>query len=346
GGAAGPARRRRQDLGVVGEGSGRAPRLARWSDAVKKWTSCVLLLLALAPEAPAQSWPVRPARFVVGTGQDIIPRIVGEKLSGAWGQQVIVDPRPGGGGVNAAEIVARAAPDGYTWLCSTAVYTIHAGLYAKPPFDIVKDYEPVTLIGTGTFLLAVNPSVPAKSVAELLALARERPGKINYASSGVGTPPHLAGEMLKSMARIDLFHVPYKSVPASLPDLMAGQVQMSFIFAPTVLPHVKSGKLRGLAVTSAKRALIAPELPTVAEAGLPGYEVVGWNAIHVPKGTAQGIVARINADTGKVLHLSDIRERMMGMGFEAAETSVQEFDAFTRRDVARWTKVIKEARIQ
>ena len=314
----------------------------KWRLARASWAAA---LLALGAEASAQTYPVRPVRFVVGTGQDMIARVVGEKLSAAWGQQVIVDPRPGGGGVNAAEIVARAAPDGHTWLCSTAVYTIHAGLYAKPPFDIVKDFDPVALIGTGTFLLAVNPSVPAKSVAELIGLARERPGRINYASSGVGTPPHLAGEMLKSMANIDLFHVPYKSVPASIPDLISGQVQMSFIFAPTALPFAKSGKLRALAVTSAKRSQIAPELPTMAESGLPAYEVVGWNAIHVPKGTPPAVIGKINADTRKVVRLPDVRERMSGMGFEAVESTVQECDAFTRRDVARWTKVIKEARI-
>jgi tripartite-type tricarboxylate transporter receptor subunit TctC len=315
---------------------------------MKTWlarSACVLLLCGLIAEASAQTWPVRPVRFVVGTGQDVIARLVGEKLSTAWGQQVIVDPRPGGDGVNAAEIVARAAPDGYTWLCSTAVYTIHAGLYAKPPFEIVRDFDPAALIGTGTFLLTVHPSVPAKSVAELISFARERPGKINYASSGVGTPPHLAGEMLKSMAHIDLFHVPYKSVPASIPDLLTGQVQMAFIFAPSALPLTKPGKLRALAVTSATRSQIAPELPTMAESGLPAYEAVGWNAIHVPKGTPAAIISRINIDTRKAVRLPDIRERMFAMGFEAAELTVQEFDAFTKRDVARWTRVIKEARI-
>ena len=305
-----------------------------------------MLFLAVFSEARAQTYPVRPVRLVVGTGQDVIPRIVAERLSAMWVQQVIVDPRPGGGGVNAAEIVAKAAPDGHTWLLSTAVYTIHAGLYAKPPFHIVQDFAPVTLIGTATFLLAVNPSVPAKSVTDLIRLAREKPGQLNYASSGVGTPPHLAGEMLKSMARIDLFHVPYKSVAATIPDLLSGQVQMMFQFAPTALPFVKSGKLRGLAVTSAKRSQIAPELPTVAESGLPGFEVVGWNGVHVPKGTSQSIIGKINADALKVIRLADVRERMITMGFEAAETTVQEFDAFTRTDVARWTKVIKEARIQ
>ena len=315
---------------------------------MKTWRArgaCVLLLCGLVAAASAQTWPVRPVRFVVGTGQDVIARLVAEKLSAAWGQQVIVDPRPGGGGVNAAEIVARAAPDAYTWLCSTAVYTIHAGLYAKPPFDIVRDFDPVALIGTGTFLLTVHPSVPAKSVAELISFARERPGKINYASSGIGTPPHLAGEMLKSMARIDLFHVPYKSVGSSIPDLLTGQVQMAFIFAPSALPLTKSGKLRALAVTSATRSQIAPELPTMAESGLPAYEAVGWNAIHVPKGTPAAIISRINAETRKAVRLPDVRERMFSLGFEAADLTVQEFDAFTKRDVARWTRVIKEARI-
>lgn len=315
---------------------------------MKTWlarSACVLLLCGVIAQASAQTWPVRPVRFVVGTGQDVIARLVSEKLSIAWGQQVIVDPRPGGGGVNAAEIVARAAPDAYTWLCSTAVYTIHAGLYAKPPFDIVRDFDPVALIGTGAFLLTVHPSVPAKSVAELISFARERPGKINYASSGVGTPPHLAGEMLKSMAHIDLFHVPYKSVPASIPDLLTGQVQMAFIFAPSALPLTKPGKLRALAVTSAMRSQIAPELPTMAESGLPAYEAVGWNAIHVPKGTPAAIISRINTDTRKAVRFPDVRERMFAMGFETAELTVQEFDAFTKRDVARWTRVIKEARI-
>jgi tripartite-type tricarboxylate transporter receptor subunit TctC len=314
-----------------------------------KWmacNACLAVFLSGAADTLAQTYPLRPVRFVVGTGQDMIARILGEKLSAAWGQQVIVDPRPGGGGVNAAEIVARAAPDAYTWLCSTAVYTIHVGLYRKPPFHIVDDFAPVTLIGTATFLFTVNPSVNAKTVAELIKLAREQPGKINYSSSGIGTPPHLAGEMLKSMARIDLFHVPYKSVPVSLPDLLSGQIQMSFIFAPTALPFVKSGKLRGLAVTSAKRSQIAPDLPTVAESGLPGFEVVGWNGIHVPRGTPQAVIGKINADAVKAIRLADVRERMITMGFEAAETTVQEFDSFTRTDAARWTKVVKEAKIQ
>ena len=305
--------------------------------------------MALAPAmmqaALAQTFPARPVRVVVGPGQDLVARLVGQKLTGAWGQQVIVDPRPGGGGANAADIAARAAADGYTWLLSTAVFTINAGLYAKPPYDLVRDFAPAALLGTATFLLVVHPSVPAKSVAELIRLAREKPGRLNYSSAGVGTPPHLAGEMLKSMARIDLFHVPYKSVAATIPDLLIGQVQMSFQFAPTALPYVQAGKLRALAVTSAKRSLIAPELPTVAESGLPGFEVVGWNGVHVPRGTPRPIIGRINADTLKVVRIPDLQERMISMGFEAAEMTPEEFAVFVRTDIARWAKVIKEAGI-
>lgn len=315
---------------------------------VARFAGCVsiVLLPAFVPATSAQTYPARPVRVVVGPGQDLVPRLVAQKLTGMWGQQVIVDPRPGGGGANAADIAGKSGPDGYTWLLSTAVYTINAALYVKPPYDLVRDFAPAALLGTATFLLMVHPSVPAKSVAELIQLAREKPGRLNYASAGVGTPPHLAGEMLKSMARIDLFHVPYKSVATTIPDLLSGQVQMSFQFAPTALPYAKAGKLRALAVTSAKRSLIAPELPTVAESGLPGFEVVGWNGVHVPRGTPQPIVGKINADTRQVIGLPDIQERMIAMGFEASEMSIEAFAGFVRTDVARWAKVIKEAGIQ
>jgi tripartite-type tricarboxylate transporter receptor subunit TctC len=306
----------------------------------------IALSFAVAPATFAQAYPARPVRVVVGPGQDLVARLVGQKLTVRWRQQVIVDPRPGGGGANAADIAGKAAADGYTWLLSTAVFTINPALYAKPPYDLVRDFDPVALWGTATFLLVVHPSVPAKSVAELIQLARQKPGQINYSSAGVGTPPHLAGEMLKSMAHVNLFHVPYKSVAATIPDLLSGQVQMSFQFAPTALPYVRNGKLRGLAVTSAKRSLIAPELPTVAESGLPGFEVVGWNGVHVPRGTPRAVIGRINADTLEVIRIPELQERMLTMGFEPAETTPEEFARFVRTDVARWTKVIKDAGIQ
>lgn len=306
----------------------------------------ILLLTALPSAAPAENYPARPVRLVVGPGQDLIARLVGQKLSGIWGQQIIVDPRPGGGGAIAADIVAKATPDGHTWLLSTAVFTINPGLYAKPPYDLVRDFAPVVLLGTASFFLVVHPSVPAKSVAELVQIAREKPGRISYSSSGVGTPPHLAGEMFKSMARINLFHVPYKSVAATIPDLLSGQVQMSFQFAPTALPYVKSGKLRALAVSSANRSPLAPDLPTVAESGLPGFEVIGWNGVHVPKGTSRAIIARINTDTLRVLKLPDIQERMSAGGLDPASGTPDEFGAFVKADVARWAKAIRDAGIQ
>lgn len=307
--------------------------------------ACIALLLALVPQAFAQPFPTKPVRFVLGPGQDMVARLVSQKLSDMWHQQVIVDQRPGGGGINSVEVAGRAAADGYTWLLTTAVHTINPGLFVKPPYDIERDFAPVTLVGTAAFLLVVHPSLPAKSVQDLIGLAREKPGQINFSSSGVGTPPHLAAEMLKSMAKIELYHVPYKSVAVSIPDLLSGQVPMSFMFTPTVLPHVQSGKVRALAVTSAKRSQLTPDLPTVAESGLPGFEVIGWNAVHVPRGTPKPTIDKISADIVRVVRLPEVRDRMLTMGFDAAGMTPEQFAAFVRADVARWKKVIREARI-
>lgn len=308
--------------------------------------ACACALCLGAAAASAQLFPARAVRVVVGPGQDTVARLTAEKLAALWGQPVIVDPRPGGGGANAAELVAKAAADGHTWLLSTAVFTINASLYAKPPYDLARDFAPVAMLGTAPFLLVIHPSLPAKSLAELLRLARQRPGQLNYGSSGVGTPPHLAGEILKSMARVDLFHVPYKSVAAAMPELLSGEVQMAFVFVPSALAHVRRGRLRALAVTSARRSAIVPELPTVAESGLPGFEVIGWNGVHVPRGTSDAVIGRINGDTRQVLKLGELRERMGALGFEPAPQSVSEFAAFVRADLARWARVIREAGIR
>jgi tripartite-type tricarboxylate transporter receptor subunit TctC len=210
----------------------------------------------------------------------------------------------------------------------------------------VRDFAPVTLLATATFYLLVHPSVPAKSVSELIQLAREKPGQLNYSSSGPGTPPHLAGEMFKSMARVNIVHVPYKSAAAATTDLLGGHVQVSFQYAPTALPHYKSGKLRALAVTSAKRSLTAPELPTVAESGLPGFEVIGWNGVHVPVGTPRRIITRINKDTLDVLKAADVRDRMLGAGLETAGNTPEEFAAFVKTDLAHWAKLIEQTGIR
>lgn len=306
---------------------------------------CAALVSGLAP-AFAETYPARPVRVVVGPGSDFPPRLIGQKLADAWGQQVIIDQRPGGGGAIALDIAAKSSPDGHTWLISTAAFTINASLYPGSPYSLVRDFAPVTLLATATFYLLLHPSVPAKSVLELIQLAREKPGQLNYSSAGPGTPPHLAGEMLKNMARVNIVHVPYKSAAAATTDLLGGHVQVSFQYAPTALPHYRSGKARALAVTSAKRSLTAPELPTVAESGLPGFEVIGWNGVHVPAGTPRRVIAKISKDAQDVLKLQDVRERMLGAGLEVAGNTPEAFAVFVKNDLAHWADVIRQTGVK
>ncbi|HEX2828021.1 MAG TPA: tripartite tricarboxylate transporter substrate binding protein [Burkholderiales bacterium] len=314
----------------------------------------LLILLASVPPAAAQppstgsgqGFPTKPIRLIVGPGSDLVARLVGSRLTPMWGQQIVVDARPGAGGAIALETVAKANPDGYTWLLSTAVYTIHAALYEKPAADLGRDFAPVTNLASASFFLLVHPSVPAKSVHELIELARAKPGQLNYASAGVGTPPHLAAEMFKSMAKIGIVHVPYKSVAIGMTDLLAGQVQLTFQFAPTVLPHMKAGRLRALGVSSLRRYVLAPDVPTLSESGLAGFEVIGWNGVHVPKGTPAAVVAKMNADIRQVLKLPDVQERLLASGLDEAGAPVEDFAAFVKRDIARFSKVIKEAGIR
>jgi tripartite-type tricarboxylate transporter receptor subunit TctC len=316
----------------------------------RRLAACICAVLAVAAgnalAASSEVFPNKPLRVVVGPGTDFLPRLLAPKLFAVWNQQLVVDQRPGGGGAIAADIVSKAAPDGHTWLISTAVFTINAGMYAKPPFNLERDFAPVTGLATATFLMLVHPAVQAKTVTEFIQLARDKPGQINYASSGVATPPHLAGEMMKSLARVNMLHVPYKSAAASLNELLAGQVQMTFQFMPAALPHVKSGRLRALGVSSAKRSPLAPELPTIIEAGLPGFEVIGWNGVHVPRGTPRAIIERVNAELVKALALPDVQERMAAAGLEPSGGSPEAFAAFVTKDLARWAKVIKDAGIQ
>lgn len=307
--------------------------------------ACVVLWSGLLPAAFAQTYPAKPVRVVLGLGSDLLPRLAAQKLSGVWGQQVIVDQRPGGAGAIATEIVAKSNPDGYTWLISTATHTINAGFSPHVPSSLVIDFAPVMLLATAPYYLLVHPSVPAKSVSELVEYARAKPGQLNYSTSGIGSPPHLAAELLKIMARINVVHVPYKSSAAATTDLLGGHVQVSFQYAPTAMPHVKSGKLRVLAVTGAKRSLIAPEFPTVAESGFPDFEVLGWNGVHVPKGTPKPVITRINKDTLAVLKLPDVRDRMLTAGLEPAGTTPEEFGVFVKTNLAHWTQVIKRTGI-
>lgn len=304
-----------------------------------------VLLCAGAPAAWAQSFPTKPVRFIIGPSSEVMPRIVAQHLSQRWGQQVLVDPRPGGGGTVAADTVAKSPPDGYTWLLSTATFTVSASLLANPPFDIVRDFQPVLLITSAPFYLMTHPSLPVKTVKELTAFIKARPGQLNYGSSGMGTPPHMAGEMYKSMAGLNLVHITYKTVANAVTDQIAGQVQVSFQYGPSSLPVVRSGRLRGLAVTSLKRSRFAPELPTMDESGVPGYEIIGWNGIHVPQKTPADIINKINADMRAVLQLPEVQERLAQASLDIHASTRAEFESFVLKDKARFAKVVKDAGI-
>ena len=306
----------------------------------------IVFCALLASVAAAQDYPVKPIRVIVGPGPDVLARIVGQKLTDAWGQQVVVDQRPGAGGIIAAESVAKSAPDGYTLLLSTGTYTTIPSLYAKVPYDFAKDLQPVTLLATLPFLLVAHPSLPAKSVQELVQLARARPGQLNYASSGNGTTAHLAGEMLKSMAKINIVHVPYKGTVPGVIDLVAGQVHVMFAIIQSSLPYVQAGRLRALGVSASRRSSSAPQVPTIAESGVPGYEFISWNGIHAPAATSKAVTGKLNAELLKVIAAPDVKERMSGLGMEVAGGTPEEFGALVKSDIAKWAKVIREAGIK
>jgi tripartite-type tricarboxylate transporter receptor subunit TctC len=304
----------------------------------------VALLLHLP--AAAQPFPSRPIRFVIGPAPDVLARMVGQKLTEAWGQQVIVDQRPGAGGIIAAETVAKAAPDGYTWLLSTGAYPTLVALSPKLPFDFVRDLEPVTLLASIPFLLVSHPSLPVTSVSDLVKLARARPGQINYASSGAGTTAHLAGEMFNSMAKVKLVHVSYKGVPAGLIGVMSGESQLMFAIMQAGFPHVKSGKLRALAVSGRKRSQSAPDVPTISEAGVPGYDFTSWNGVHVPTGTSKAVISRIHGDLVRIVGMSDVKEKMFSLGMDVAGSTPEELGALVKSDIGKWSKVVKEAGVR
>ena len=302
----------------------------------------VALVWTSSATAESPAYPVKPIRLIVGPGPDSLARLFGQKLAEAWGQPVIVDQRGGGGGTISAEAVAKAPPDGYTLLLATGTHAINPLIY-KTAYDIVRDFDPVTLLGSTPFVLAVNPSVPAHSVAELIALAKARPGKLNYGSGGNGTPPHLATELFKSMAGVDIVHVPYKTVAAAITDLIAGQIQVMFTVGPAGLPQIKAGRIRGLAVSTARRSSFAPDLPTIAESGLPGFDVFGWNGVLAPAGTPKPIIAKLHDAIVAAMREPDVRKRMAGLGFEPVGDTPKQFGEFLKADVARWAKVVKES---
>ena len=309
------------------------------------------LAMPLSGVVLAQAYPTRPIRMVVpfsaGAGvTDIMARLLSTHLSASLGQPVVIENRPGAGGVPGTDVVAKAPADGYTFLISNVSHAIDASLYAKLPYDPLKDFVPVTLINTAPLLLVVNPALPVKTTRELVAYAKTHPGKLAYGSGGVGTTPHLSGELFLSLAGIDAVHVPYKGGAPALNDLMGGQVQFMLENMPGTMPYVKGGKLRALAITSAQRSPLAPDLPTVAEAGVPGYEVVGWNAIFARKGTPPEAVARIHAEVARILRLPEVRKQLAALGAEPIGNTPDELGAFLRTETTRWGKIIKDKGIR
>jgi tripartite-type tricarboxylate transporter receptor subunit TctC len=312
-------------------------------------TCLAAVLLAIVPGAAvSQAYPVKPVRMVVpfpaGGATDIVGRLIAQKLSESLGQQVIVDNRGGAGGTIGSDIAAKAAPDGYTMLVGTSsTHAIAPSLYSKLPYDPVRDFAPVTLVASATILLAVHPSVPAKNVRDLIALGKKKPNALSFASSGNGGISHLIGEHFKSVGGIQMLHVPYKGDTPALIDLVGGQVHLMFGTAVAFLPYVKAGRLNALAVTNPKRSPIVPDVPTVAESGLPGFEALQWFGIFVPAGASKDIVARLNGEIVKIVRLPDIRERMSSLGADVVGSTPEQFAAFQRADTTKWARVVKES---
>jgi tripartite-type tricarboxylate transporter receptor subunit TctC len=295
--------------------------------------------------ARAQDFPTRPVFIVVGPGPDAMARIYGQKLTEAWGQQVLVDPQPTGGGMVAMRTVARADPDGHTMLLTTGSYTINEALRPNLPVLLLRDFAPVSLIGTLSFVLITNPASPFKSLDDLVKAARAAPGKLNCASSGVGTTAHLGCEMLNNVAKVDIVHVPYKGVGPALTDLLGGRIEITFS-VPTIIEQVKAGQVRALAVTGTKRLPGLPDVPTVAEAGYPDLAFASWNGLHVPAGTPKPVIAKINAAVATARELPAIRQRMTDLGFTPEGGTPDEFGEFVKRDHARWSKVVKDTGVK
>jgi tripartite-type tricarboxylate transporter receptor subunit TctC len=305
----------------------------------------------LSFSAAAQSYPSKPIRLIVpfaaGGGNDNVARLVGKRLADGLGQPVLVDNRPGAGGVVGAELAAKSAPDGYTlFLGGVGSHAINPNLHEKLPYDPIKDFAPVALLAQAPLVLVVHPSVPAKSVAELTAYARAHPGKLNFASNGNGSSSQLAAVMFDSMAGVEMVHVPYKGLSPALADLLSGQVQLMFSSVVAILPHIKAGKLRGLAVTGAKRLASLPELPTIAESGLPGYEASSWYGILAPAGTPRDIVMKLNAGLAKALEQPEVRNSLLAEGAEPVGGSPEAFAAHIRAEKERLGKLIRDAKIR
>lgn len=294
-----------------------------------------------------QAYPTKPIRMICpfppGGTTDVVARLVAQKLTEAWKEQVIVDNRAGAGGIIGTEMAAKAAADGYTVLLgSITTHAVNPALYKKLNFDPVKDFTPVTLVVSSPQLLAVHPSVAAKSVKDLIALAKAKPGQLNYGSAGVGTSPHLTFELFKSMAGIEAVHVPYKGTGPAITELVGGQVQMMITGVVALMPHVKSGKLRGLAVTSAKRVAALPDLPTVAESGVPKFDVSSWFGVFLPAGVPKPILTKMNGEIRRIVDIPDVRQKLVSQGADPETNTPEEFAAYVKSEMAKWGKVVRD----
>jgi tripartite-type tricarboxylate transporter receptor subunit TctC len=324
------------------------PRRSRY------WTMC-----SIAAALPAAFWgghalgqpgyPARPIRLVVpfppGASNDAIARAIGERMHEALGQPIVVDNRGGAGTAIGSHIVAKSPPDGYTLMLTSVSYATNAAVQPKLPFDPLADITGITMIGKAPMLLVVHPAVPAKTAKELIALAKTRPSQLNYASNGVGTIPHLLMEMLMRDAKFAMVHVPYKGLGAAMTDLVGGQVHVLIASPPSVYPQVRAGRLRALAVSTEGRSAFVPELPTIAESGVPGYTAQQWWGMFAPAGTSKDIIAFMNGEIRKILATDEIKRRLSSEGAEPAPMSPGDFDVFVRSEIAKWTKIVKERRI-
>jgi tripartite-type tricarboxylate transporter receptor subunit TctC len=322
----------------------------RYAKSFMRLTVCIIgcgLWTAAAHAQPAGAYPAKPVRMVVpfpaGGSADTLARILGQMLTGSWGQPLVVENRPGAGGNIGADLVAKAAPDGYTLLMGTIALAISPGIYSKLPFDIHKDFQPITMVASVPMILVVHPSVPARSVKELLALARARPGQLTFSSAGNGTPSHLAGEMFTSMTGTKMLHVPYKGGAPAVVDLLAGQVSLMLDNSLSVPAHIKAGRLRALGVSTMERSRLLPNVPTIIEAGVPGYEFNSWFGVFAPAGLSAQLTERLHRDMSRVLSDSAVRDKLRSQGAEPVGNSPTEFAEIFRRDTERLAKVSRAA---
>jgi len=314
------------------------------------FTAALAALACLPAAAGAQDYPSKTVRMIVpfsaGGGTDLIARVVAQKLTESLGATFIVENRPGAGGTVGTAVVAKSPPDGYNLVVVSSSHGINPSVYKSLPYDTQRDLAPVSLLMSGPALLVTHPSVPARTVKELVALARARPGVLTFGSAGIGTPPHLGAELFKFMAKVDMTHVPYKGNSAAFIDLMAGEISLMFPNIVAALPLVRQGRLRGMAVSSKQRSPIAPEIPTVIESGLPGYEMGSWFGLVAPAGTPAAVIGKLQQETAKALKLPDVKDKLTAQGVDAIGSAPEEFRAFLAAEIARWAKVIKAANMK